>query len=129
MHNFVGGFESSEKLVVCLTREFIDDSDCMNYLATALDSSKPLSKYIFVLFNDIQPTSFPRRLRQLLLPSAPSVVLSWGDIMDENEHAHQRFWRRMRDELTRDPDQERCRRHFKVLPLLTSNNDRHGDEV
>ena len=44
MHNFV--FESSDKVVVRLTREFIDDSDCMNYLATALDSSKPLSKYI-----------------------------------------------------------------------------------
>ncbi|KAI0233785.1 hypothetical protein LSAT2_015994, partial [Lamellibrachia satsuma] len=27
MHNFVRGFESSDKLVVCLTREFIDDSD------------------------------------------------------------------------------------------------------
>ena len=60
MHNFVRGFTSSDKVVVCLTREFIDDSDCMNYLATALDSSRPLSKYIFVLFDDVQPTSVPR---------------------------------------------------------------------
>ena len=60
-------------VVVCLTREFIEDSDCMNYLATALDSSKPLSKYIFVLFDDIQPTSVPRRLRQLLLPDSDHV--------------------------------------------------------
>ena len=129
MHNFVRGFESSDKLVVCLTREFIDDSDCMNYLATALDSSKPLSKYIFVSFDDIKPTSVPRRLRQLLLLNAPSVMLTWGDVTDEDNHAHQNFWRRMRDELTRDPDQERCRRHFDVLPLLTSNYDRHSDEI
>ncbi|KAK2185718.1 hypothetical protein NP493_225g01035 [Ridgeia piscesae] len=60
-------------VVVCLTREFIEDSDCMNYLATALDSSKPLTKYIFVLFDDIQPTSVPRRLRQLLLPDSDHV--------------------------------------------------------
>ena len=53
MRNFIRGFQSSDKMVVCLTREFIDDSDCMNYLATVLDSSKPLSKYIFVLFDDI----------------------------------------------------------------------------
>ena len=60
----------------------------MNYLATALDSSKPLSKYIFVLFDDIQLTSIPRRLRQLLLPNAPSVMLTWVDIEDEDDHAH-----------------------------------------
>ena len=77
MHNFVRAFQSSDKVVVCLTREFIDDSDCMNYLATALDSSKPLSKYIFVLFDDIQPTSVPRRLRQLILPNSPSTPLTW----------------------------------------------------
>ena len=129
MHNFVRGFESSDKLVVCLTQEFIDDTDCMNYLATALDSSKPLSKYIFVLFDDVQPASVPRRLRQLLLPNAPSVLLTWGDIEVEDEHAHQRFWRHMRDELMRDPDQERCRRRFDVLPLLTTNYDTHSDEI
>ena len=43
MHNF----DNSDKLVVCLTREFIDDT---NYLATAIDSTKPMPKYIFVLF-------------------------------------------------------------------------------
>ncbi|KAK2185716.1 hypothetical protein NP493_225g00008 [Ridgeia piscesae] len=77
MHNFVRGFQSNDKVVVCLTREFIDDSDCMNYLATALDSSKPLTKYIFVFFDDIQPTSVPRRLRQLILPNSPSTPLTW----------------------------------------------------
>ena len=76
MHNFVRGFRGSVKVVVCLTREFIDDSDCMNYLATALDSSKLLSKYTFVLFDDVQPTSIPRRLRQLLLSDVPFVCLT-----------------------------------------------------
>ena len=119
MHNFVRGFQSSDKVVVCLTREFIDDSDCMNYLATALDSSKPLSKYIFVLFDHIQPTSVPRRLRQLLLPDSPCVMLRCGDINDHDDgEADGTFWRRMRYALTCDPDQERCRRHFDVISLL-----------
>ncbi|KAK2186731.1 hypothetical protein NP493_190g00042 [Ridgeia piscesae] len=123
MHNFVRGFQSSDKVVVCLTREFIDDSDCMNYLATALDSSKPLSKYIFVLFDDIQPTSVPRRLRQLLLPDSPSIQITWDGVEDEGDSAHDTFWRRMRDALMHDPDQERCRRRFDTIPLLVSIHD------
>ena len=123
IHNFVRGFQSSDKVVVCLTREFIDDSDCMNYLATGLDSSKPLSKYIFVLFDDIQPTSVPRRLRQLLLPDSPSIQMSWDSVKDEGESAHDTFWRRMRDALMHDPDQERCRRRFDTIPLLVSIHD------
>ena len=123
MHNFVRGFQSSDKVVVCLTREFIDDSDCMNYLATALDSSKPLSKYIFVLFDDIQPTSVPRRLRQLQLPDSPSIQITWDGVKDEGESAHDTFWRRMRDALMHDPDQERCRRRFDTIPLLVSIHD------
>ena len=128
MHNFVRGFESSDKLVVCLTREFIDDSDCMNYLATALESSKPLSKYIFVLFDDVQPTSVPRRVRQLLLPDAPSVQITWGCAEDGDCHACDRFWRHMRDALMHDPDQGRCRRRFDAIPLLVSIHDTSGDE-
>ena len=131
MHNFVRGFQSSDKAVVCLTREFIDDSDCMNYLATALDSSKPLSKYIFVLFDDIQPSSVPRRLRQLLLPDSPCVVLRCCDVDDDDnnddEEADLTFWRRMRNELLRDPEQERCRRRFDVIPLLLSRQN-HTDD-
>ena len=123
MHNFVRGFQSGDKVVVCLTREFIDDSDCMNYLATALDSSKPLSKYIFVLFDDVQPTSVPRRLRQLLLPDSPSVQITWDGVEDGDESAHDTFWRRMRDALLHDPDQERCRRRFDTIPLLVSIHD------
>ena len=123
MHNFVRGFQSSDKVVVCLTREFIDDSDCMNYLATALDSSKPLSKYIFVLFDDIQPTFVPRRLRQLLLPDSPSIQITWDGVEDGDESAHDTFWRRMRDALMHDPDQERCRRRFDTIPLLASIHD------
>ncbi|KAK2173739.1 hypothetical protein NP493_852g00007 [Ridgeia piscesae] len=126
MHNFVRGFQSSDKVVVCLTREFIDDSDCMNYLATALDSSKPLSKYIFVLFDDIRPTSVPRRLRQLLLPNSPCVVLRCCDV-DDDEEADLTFWRRMRNELLRDPEQERCRRRFDVIQLLLSRQ-KHTDD-
>ena len=128
MHNFLRGFECSDKVIVCLTREFIDDGDCMNYLATALDSSKPLSKYIFVLFDEIQPTTVPNRLRQLLLPNAPSVLLTWGDIEAEDRDAPETFWRRMRDSLMRDPDQERCRRRFDAIPLLVSIHDTYVDE-
>ena len=76
IHNFVSGFECSDKVVVCLTREFIHDIDCMNYLTIALDSNKPLNKYIFVLFDDIQPTSVARRVGQLLMPDAPSVQIT-----------------------------------------------------
>ena len=123
MHNFVRGFQRSDKVVVCLTREFIDDSDCMNYLATALDSSKPLSKYIFVLFDDVQPTSVPRRLRQLLLPDSPSVQITWDGLEDGDESAHDTFWRRMRDALLHDPDQDRCRRRFDTIPLIVSIHD------
>ena len=108
MHNFVRGFQSSDKVVVCLTREFIDDSDCMNYLATALDSSKPLSKFIFVLFDDVEAKSVPRRLRQLLLPDSPAACVTWGDIKDDHQHTHHAFWRRMRNALMRDDDREGC---------------------
>ncbi len=118
IHNFVSGFECSDKVVVCLTREFIHDIDCMNYLTIALDSNKPLNKYIFVLFDDIQPTSVARRVGQLLMPDAPSVQITWNSVDDEDETAHEAFWRRMRDALMRDPEQERCRRRFDVIPLL-----------
>ena len=128
MHNFVRGFESSDKVVVCLTREFVDDRDCMNYLLTALDSSKPLSIYIFVLFDDVQPTSVPRRLRQLLLPDAPSVQITWGSTEDGDCRAHDAFWRHMRDALMHDPNQGRCRRRFDAIPLLVSIHDTSGDE-
>ena len=47
------GFDNSDKVVVCLAREFIDDSEL---------SGEPLPKYIFVLFDDTQPTAIPRRL-------------------------------------------------------------------
>ena len=127
MRNFVRGFESSDKVVVCLTREFIDDSDCMNYLATALDSSKPLSKYIFVLFDDIQPTSFPRRLQQLLRPDSPSTTLTWGSREDEDDR--DTFWQSLREALMHDPDQERCRRRYDVMPLLASIFGTRGDDV
>ena len=120
MHNFVRSFQSSNKVVVCLTREFIDDSDCMNYLATALDSTKPLSKYIFVLFDDIQPTSFSRRLRQLLQPDSPSIHITWDSVEDGDGSAHDTFWRRMRDALMHDPDHGRCGRRIDAMPLLVS---------
>ena len=121
MHNFVRSFESSDKVVVCLTREFIDDSDCMNYLATALGSSKPLPKYIFVLFDDIQPTSVPRRLRQLLQPNSPSIQITWDGVVDGDEGAHDPFWQRMHDALS--PDPVICRRRHDTIPLLRSIHD------
>ena len=124
--NFISGFECSDKLVVCLTREFIHDIDCMYYLTMALDSNKPLNKYIFVLFDDIQPTSVPRRVGQLLKPDAPSIHIIWSSVDDEDETVHKEFWRRMRDALMRDPEQERCRRRFDVIPLMTRHE--HTDD-
>ena len=128
IHNFVSGFEDSDKVVVCLTREFIHDIDCMNYLTIALDSSKPLNKYIFVLFDDIQPTSVPRRLGQLLKPGAPSVHVTWNSVDDEDETAHEAFWRRMREALKHNPEDRRCRSQFNVLPLLGNSHD-HTDDI
>ena len=128
IHNFVSGFEGSDKVVVCLTREFIHDIDCMNYLTIALDSNKPLNKYIFVIFDDIQPTSVPRRVGQMLMPDAPSVQITWNSVDDEDETAHEVFWRRMRDALMRDPEQERCRRRFDVIPLLVNRHE-HTDDI
>ena len=127
IHNFVSGFRNSDKVVVCLTREFIDDNDCMNYLATALDSSKSLSKYIFVLFDDLQSTYVPRRLRQLLQPDSPSNTLTWGSLKDDDER--DTFWKSIREALMHDPDQERCRRRFDVIPLLVSYHDTRVDDV
>ncbi|KAI0239996.1 hypothetical protein LSAT2_009304 [Lamellibrachia satsuma] len=119
--NFVRGFDNSDKVVVCLTQEFIDDSDCMNYLATAFDSSKPLSKYIFVLFDDIHLTSVPRRLRHLLLPRAPSTTLMLGCL--EDGEASDSFWRSLHEALTRDTDQGRCGRRFDAIQVLASYHD------
>ena len=127
IHNFVNGFEGSDKMVVCLTREFIHDIDCMYYLTMALDSNKPLNKYIFILFDDIQPTSVPRRVGQLLMPDAPSVPITWNGVDGEDETDHETFWRRMRDALMRDPEQERCRRRFDVIPLLMTRHE-HTDD-
>ena len=127
IHNFVSGFDSSDKVVVCLTREFIEDIDCMNYLTIALDSNKPLTKYVFVLFDDIQPTSVPRRVGQLLMSNAPSMQITWNRAEDEDETAHEVFWRRMRDALMRDPEQERCRRRFDVIPLLVTRHEHIED--
>ena len=127
IQNFVSGFEGSDKVVVCLTREFIQDIDCMHYLTMALDSNKPLNKYIFIVFDDIQPTSVPRRVGQLLMPDAPSVQIIWSSVDDEDETARKAFWRRMRDALMRDPEQERCRRRFDVIPLMTRHE--HTDDI
>ena len=127
MQNFVRGFDGSDKVVVCLTRGFIDDSDCMYYLEMALNNHKPLTKYIFLLFDDIQTTSFPRRLQQLLRPDSPSNTLTWSS--RENEDERDTFWRRLREALMHDPDQERCRRRFDVIPLLASIYDTRGDGV
>ena len=91
MENFVRGFDGSDKVVVCLTREFVDDSDCMYYLEMALNNHKPLTKYIFLLFDDIQTTSFPRRLQQLLRPDSPFTSLTWGSREDEDQR--DTFWR------------------------------------
>ena len=127
MHNFVRGFESSDKVVVCSTREFINDSDCMYYLEMALNNHKPLTKYIFVLFDDIQATYYPHRLRQLLRPDSPSITLTWGSLEDEGERDE--FWRRLREALMHDPDQDRCRGRLDVIPLLASIYGTRGDDV
>ena len=129
IHNFVSGFEDSDKVVVCLTREFIHDIDCMYYLTMALDSSKPLNKYICVLFDDdIQPTSVRRRVGQLLMPGTPSVKVTWNSVDDEDETAHEAFWRRMREALKHNPDDGRCRPRYDVLPLL-GNRHEHSDDI
>ena len=127
MKNFVRGFDGSDKVVVCLTREFIDDSDCMYYLEMALNNHKPLTKYIFLLFDDIQTTSFPRRLQQLLRPDSPCTSLTWGSREDEDER--DTFWRSFREALIHDPDQKRCRRRYDVMPLLASIFGTRGDDV
>ena len=44
----IGGFDNGDNVVVCLMRQFIDDSELMT---TALGSIKPLPKYIFVLLD------------------------------------------------------------------------------
>ena len=47
----IGGFDNGDNVVVCLMRQFIDDSELMT---KALGSIKPLPKYIFVLL-DVHP--------------------------------------------------------------------------
>ena len=104
-HNFVRGFESSEKVLVSLTRELTKDDACMNFLVTAFDSNKPLSKYIFVLFDDTQPISVPCHLWQLQMPDAPYVCLTRGVTIDDDQNSYDDFWRRLRNALMRDHDQ------------------------
>ena len=101
MHNFVRGFESSDKVIVCLTRVFIDDGDCMNYLATALDSSKPLFKYIFVLFDDIQTYFLSPSSAVAAATRLPLYYAHVGQPEDEDER--DAFWRRLREALMHDP--------------------------
>ena len=72
--------------------------------------------------DDIQPTSVPRRLRLLMLPSFTSVMLRCVDIDDDDNddegEEELTFWWRMRDELLRDLDQERYRRQFHVMSIV-----------
>ena len=71
----IGGFDNGDNVVVCLMRQFIDDSELMT---TALGSIKPLPKYIFVLLDVTQSSSIRPRLQQLLLQESASIQVKWS---------------------------------------------------
>ena len=100
--NFVRAFRSSEAIIVCVTSELIKDAHCMNCLHLALSSSKPLSKYVFVVFDGTTADHLPRRLRHLLAPKSPARRLDW------QEKNPQQFWQSMRRALSHTSGHAMC---------------------
>ena len=88
---FIFAFEQSEKLIVCITPEFLNDSYCMSNLYVALASPKPLSHFIFIDFCDESQRIPSRQLRHLLRGTSAATYIRWHNIDDDDNDAKRRL--------------------------------------
>ena len=118
---FISAFEQSEKLIVCITPEFLNDSFCMSNLNLALASNKPLCHFIFIDFCDESQIILSRQLRHLLRRTSAATVIRWPKIADDDNDAK----RRLRGALNPGGAEDGCSRFLGRARDLPATNDCH----
>ena len=98
---FISSFEKSDRLIVCITPEFLNDESSMHNINLALASKKPLFHFNFINFCAEEHTIPCRQLRHLMQAKA---CLVWG----ENDDDHSDFNRRLRGALNLGSAGNRC---------------------
>ena len=93
---FISAFEQSDRLIVCIKPEFLNEESCMHNINLALASKKPLFNLIFINFCAEEHTIPCRQLRHLMQAKAGASCLLWGENDD-----HSDFNRRLRGALNR----------------------------
>ena len=101
---FIYAFEQSDKLIVCITPEFLNDESCMNNINLAMASKKPLCNFIFINFCDENQQIPSKQLRYLMRAKSGAIYLAWR----ENDDDHSDFWRRLRGALNRGTAENDC---------------------
>ena len=101
---FIYAFEQSDKLIVCITPEFLNDESCMNNINLAMASKKPLCSFIFINFCDENQQIPSKQLRYLMRAKSGAICLVWS----ENDDDHSDFWRRLRGTLNRVTAENYC---------------------
>ncbi|KAI0211661.1 hypothetical protein LSAT2_003529 [Lamellibrachia satsuma] len=101
---FIYAFEQSDKLIVCITPEFLNDESCMNNINLAMASNKPLCSFIFINFCDKNQQIPSKQLRYLMRAKSGAICLVWS----ENDDDHSDFWRRLRGALNRGSTENDC---------------------
>ena len=118
---FISAFEQSEKLIVCITSEFLNDSFCMNNMNLALASKKPLSHFIFIDFCDKSQTIPSRHLRHLLRGTSAATYIRWHNIDDDDNEAK----RRLRGALNHGGAEDACSGLLGLVRDLPATNACH----
>ena len=118
---FISAFEQSEKLIVCITPEFLKDSFCMNNINLALASEKPLSHFIFIDFCEKSQRIPSRHLRHLLRGTSAATYIRWHNIDDDDNEAK----RRLKGALNQGGAEDGCSGFLGRARDLPATNDSH----
>ena len=118
---FVYGFMKSDKLIICITPELLNDVPSMDSINLALASKKSLSQYILINFCRETVSIQSKQLRHLMKPTSAATNLVWNDNYNEDELRD--FRRRLRVALTRGPGGNGC------LGVLAWNRQPTTDDV
>ena len=103
---FVYGFTKSDKLIICITPELLNDDPSMDSINLALASNTPLSQYILINFCGETVSIRSKQLRHLMKPTSAATNLVWNDSYNEDELRD--FRRRLRVALTRGQGGNGC---------------------
>ena len=118
---FVYGFMKSDKLIICITPELLNDDTSMDSINLALASKKSLSQYILINFCRETVSIRSKQLCHLMKPTSAATNLIWNDNYNEDELRD--FRRRLRVALTRGPGGNGC------LGVLAWNRQPTTDDV